>query len=151
MKLQSLIFALAAVLFCLPSVARAGKADRSRIEVEVVPSGVRGFKVDLFTLISNPNDFDVYVGPIGGSTVATEGQTIFGDGFTPVGRSDFLLVPAKSKRLQQLQLGYQLKEGLNHFKVRLSGGIDPNAKLPSNYVPFGTHTFEFTISTDVSK
>jgi hypothetical protein len=150
MKLRSLSV-LTAILFFLPTLVYSGKTNRPQIQAEVVPSDVRGFKVDLFTLITNPNDFDVFVGPLGSYSIMTEGQNIIGDGVTTVGRKDFLLVPAKSKRIRQLQLAYQLKEGLNHFKVELSGGIDPAAKLPSNYIPFGTRQFEFTIGTEGSK
>jgi hypothetical protein len=151
MKLRSLISVLAAILFCLPSLVIADKVNRPEIEVEVVSSEVRGLKVDLFTLITNPNDFDVYVGPIVIGSIATEWQITNSDGAMAVAPKDFFLVPAKSKRVQQLQLGYQLTEGLNHFKVRLIGVTAPDTDLPSNYIPFGTHAFEFTISTEGSK
>lgn len=151
MKLRTLLSVLVATLFFLPTLAYSGEPNRPQIQVEVVPSGVRGLKVDLFVLITNPNDFDVYVGTIESSNITSDYQMTFGDGPAVVGSNDFFLVPAKSKRIQQLQLGYELKDGLNHIKVRLSGGIDPNAKLPTNYIPFGGHQFELTIGTQGSK
>jgi hypothetical protein len=152
MMQRTLTSVLIGVLFLLPALACAGDTTpRPRIKVEVVPSDVRVDKVDLFTVITNENAFDVYVGAIGSSSIFTEGQNIIGDGIVASERKDFFLVPAKGKRIRQLQLQYQLKQGLNHFEVHLAGGIDPKAKLPPNYIPFGTHHFEFTIPSGWSK
>ncbi len=151
MKLRSMISILVGLLFFCPNLVYSGEPKHPEIQVEVVPSDVLANKVDLFIVITNPNDFDVYVGTITTSSIATDYQITNSDGVISVGRDDFSLVPAKSKRIRQLHLDCELRDGFTHFKVQLSGFSDPNAKLPSNYIPFGGGQFEFDIKTEGSK
>lgn len=137
---------IAAISLCLPSLAcSAHEHPTPKIDVEVVWTEIYEGKTDIFSLVSNPNDFDVYVGKCGSGRFQQNSKTIFGDGLYCSRKEDFTLLPAKSKRLFQLERGCKLEPGLNHFRVKNSSAIDPKSKLPWNYVVTGEREFEFVI------
>ena len=138
---------IASISLCLPVlVSSADEQPTPKIEIEVVWTDIRQGKTDFFYLVSNPNDFDVHVGMCGSGTFQQNNKVIFGDGPACSSKEDFVLLPAKSKLLFQLERGCELEPGLNHFKVGRNGSIDPKSKLPWNYVVAGTTEFEFEIS-----
>lgn len=139
---------------CLPSFTNSDDARRApSIDVEILWTddyGGRNDIVDLFVLVTNPNDFDVYVGDCGGCTVSTEWHITNGDGSVCDNREEFTLVPAKGKHLLNLLRNYRLGPGTNHFHVVTRSAIDPKAALPWNYVVTGTREFKFVIVNEDS-
>jgi hypothetical protein len=123
------------------------KPPEPRVEAEMVWTDVHAGKADLFLLITNPNDFDVYVSTCGSSTTqwlgAEKQSHQFGDG--PAICSDpayFTLVPAQAKRLMRWWNG-ALDPGPNQFHISMSGSRDP--RLPWNYVLIAPRSFHFVI------
>ena len=124
----------------------AGAVAAPTVDVEMLWTEVRDGKVDLYTLITNPNDFDVYVARSSGGSVACNlVETVF-EGFVCCRPEDFTLLPAREKRISEFWRGYKLARGSNTFRVELSSGIDPSSDLPSNYITPGTRKFEFVIT-----
>lgn len=115
------------------------------VDVEIVWTDVRDGKVDLYTLVTNPNDFDVYLGNCGSSEASYNLSIDFGDGFLCSRREDFSLLPARTKRISQFLLGCKLAPGPNRFHVKISSEIDPHSNLPWNYVVKGDRAFDFVI------
>jgi hypothetical protein len=113
------------------------------VDVEMVWTDVRHGKVDLFVLVTNPNDFDVYIGRCGSSTTRREGSTQFGCGFVCTRPEDFVLLPARAKRLSQFHRGCELAPGANRFHIELSSSM--SSDLPWNYVIKGNRVFDFVI------
>ena len=149
MRIRSFVpTAVALSALCAPTTSCGEERPRPRVDVEVVSTGVYDGKVDLFALITNPNDFDVYVARGGGGSIFGERSNIMSDGPPASDPEDFLLVPANSKRLSQVHRGLALEKGVNRLRVKVAGRIDPKAKLPWNYIPLPSRELEVVISNE---
>jgi hypothetical protein len=135
--------------FCTSLAARADeKHPTPKVDVDIAWTGIYQDKLGLFLVISNPQDFDVYVGNCMNSTTSIQSDSLsvnqIGDGCPIRGPEDFLLVTARSKRL--LTIGEcHLFPGENRFGVRVSSWVDPKIKLPWNYLVIGERGFTFSV------
>jgi hypothetical protein len=140
------LLVLFGLALAVPVAAKAGDTrPKPKVDVEVVWTDIYEGKTDIFSLITNPNDFDVYVGKCGSCKFQQNAKTVFGDGSCCGRQEDFTLLAAKSKRLFQLERGCTLEPGPNHFRVRSYSEICSKSKLPWDYVVTGTQEFEFVI------
>jgi hypothetical protein len=120
-----------------------------KIDVDVAWSEIYQNKLYLFVLVSNPQDFDIYVGNCKNSTTSIQSDSVsvnqIGDGCTITGPENFMLVSARSKRL--LTIGEcRLFPGKNQFNVHVSSWVDPKLQLPWNYVVIGERNFAFSVA-----
>ncbi len=128
-------------------VALVDTTTAPKIEVEIVWTQVWNGQTDLFMMVSNPNDFDVYIGRCGSSRVqfvgSTEGQTMHGCGALCIYPDDFEVLRAHQRILSQLWRGCKLYPGTNRFEVTIGGAsIKP---LPWNYLVPGCRELKFVI------
>lgn len=150
MKLVTIPAILILVTLSSAIVLSAEKNEPPRIDVEMVWGEIYQNKTDVFVLITNPNDFDVYVGKCKSSMTSVRGEgdvevVHHGDGCPIEGPKDFFLVSARAHRLLTLLTACPLQHGMNRFNVHLSSWADAKIKLPPNYVVIGNKDFEFTI------
>lgn len=146
MKLMVPIVLAAVIALTARFPARAdtdAPRPKPTIDVEIVWTEVRAGKVDIFVLITNPNDFDVYVGQCGSSYTRRERSAAFGCGMVCGRPEDFALLPARAKRLSQFHLGCELAPGPNRFQIELTSSMAGD--LPWNYVVKGNREFDFVI------
>lgn len=140
-------FVLVAVIALTARLPVRADTDATRpkptIDVEIVWTDVRAGKTDLFVLITNPNDFDVYVGRCGSSYTRRERSGAYGCGMVCSRPEDFVLLPAGAKRLSQFHRGCELAPGPNQFHIELTSSMAGD--LPWNYVIRGNRVFDFVI------
>ena len=158
----SLIGTFLAIGLCsAPSLRAEEKRSTPKLDVDIVWSEIYQDKTNLYVLVSNPQDFDIYVGQITShsreilwdipknlppGTFREVGDNVNADGFALRGPEDFMLVRARSKRLLTLCQGCRLGPGENHCTVHVSSRVDPQIPLPWNYVVIGERDFTFSIA-----
>jgi hypothetical protein len=151
---------LAIGLCSTPSLHAEEKRSTPRIDADIVWSEIYQNKTNLYVLVSNPQDFDIYVGRITShsheilwdvpknlppGTFREAGEVVNADGIALRGPQDFMLVRARAKRLLTLCQGCRVSPGENHCKVQVSSWVDPKIQLPWNYVVIGERDFTFSI------
>jgi hypothetical protein len=121
-----------------------------KVDVEIVWTEIFQNKTGFYVLISNPQDFDIYVGNCKTSETTIQSDSVavdvFGDGCTITGPENFMLVGARSKRLLTLLPECRLHPGENRCSVHVSSWVDPKIPLPWNYVVIGERNFAFSIA-----
>jgi hypothetical protein len=94
------------------------------VEVELVRTPIRHDQTDIYVLVTNPNDFSIYVpGGISTNTITMGNATGYGCG-PPFNFPDgFVVLEPGERRLFQLRRNCPLKKGINNLHVKFGHSV----------------------------